>query len=135
MTKAKNVIDPSKPYAAVVNREYAAAQGLSLAELYNQDRVAYPGDPNVGKMIPGTSILYEDATTVQYLIADWVTASGQSFDAFADDITSTPGPDEPANLPFSGWGLVMGKPMSSLLAVRSGPDVRTGNLVQIIELA
>ena len=113
-------LDPSAgPFVSKVNGEIAFSQRLNFAELYRQDIVAFPGDPlaSTGKMIPGTSLYYADATTVQYLIGFYYEESGMIVpDNMQSILDTNKGPDEPWNYPYcnNGWGLQNSLPNGKL---------------------
>jgi hypothetical protein len=68
--------DPSQPWARDVNAAVKFDQRMPAAALLNQAIVGYPGDPDVGTQLPGTTINYVDATQIQIAISFYYSESG-----------------------------------------------------------
>lgn len=118
-------VDAKYPFASKVNAELLHYEGMSLDALYNEDLQGILGDSIVsnadgsptGKVIPGTMTKYEDATSVQYYVAEFYQESGQEFPAnLAAILLECAGPAESWNYPYceNGWGLRNTTPNSNL---------------------
>ena len=118
------VIDSKYSFAARVNREIAEQyNGVTFQEVYNADRVAFPSDGLVGKQIPNTTINYEDATSVQYLIALNFLEGGDSFPTdMQQTMDDCAGPVVFQNYSYSNWGLGGKTPLLPLVHVISQAD-------------
>ena len=124
-----NPIPADKPYAALVNREYNANEGLSFAGCYNQARQGRAGDPLAGKNTPGTDIPWDDATEVQGLISVAYSELGLDKSTLEAEMKANPGPSEFQNLSYAGWGLVPGQPADPSLVIKSVIDTTTGAVI------
>jgi hypothetical protein len=98
--------DPSQPWAKSVNAAVRFGLRMPKAALLQQAIMAYPGDPLVGTVLPGTTTKWEDSTQVQQAISMYYQESGtQTPEDIQAVITANAGPFAPWNYSYTQWGL------------------------------
>lgn len=85
----------------------AGMRATAFGRAYQAIISSYPGDPEAGKLIPGTKLAYNDATQVQRDIYDALQIAGK-LDNIYDTLVANPGPTgdgEWWNWSYTAWGL------------------------------
>ena len=131
MSNKNNPVDPKYPFADKVNAEYPHYETFQAA--FNDDRTAYPGDPQVGTTIKNTTIKWEDATSVQKLATEWYGESGMVIpDDMQAIMDANVGPNEFHNFSYAQWGLVAGSPADPSLKIVEAVSFDSANMVKVI---
>lgn len=102
-------VDPSKPYAQVVNRELAAIDGEQFQSVYNGMRFSYITDVLVGTIVPDTTIEWNATTEPQSLIAIAYNELSLDRSTLQAEMEANRGPaGDWRYFSYEQWGLVPG---------------------------